>query len=153
MVHIACIGKGKEKYYTEACEEYLKRIKKYTKIQIIEKPEYKLIDNSSFAQTQKALDIEAQSIESSLKGTIVVLDSCGEVLTSEEFAKFLNMHLSPDITFVIGSSFGLSENIKKKADKIISFGKMTYPHRLMRVILLEQIYRAFCINNNLPYHK
>lgn len=153
MIHIVCIGKAKEKYYTEACEEYLKRLNKYVKIQIIEKPEYKLSDNCSAAEIEKALNYESELIIPILRGTVVSLDSKGEQLTSEDFAKFINTHLSPDITFVIGSSFGLSDKTKKASGKLLSFGKMTYPHRLMRVILLEQIYRAFCIINNCPYHK
>lgn len=153
MIRIICIGKAKEKDYTQACEEYLKRLKKYVKIEIIEKPEYKLFDNNSAAEIQKALNYESELIMPNLKGTVICLDSCGEQLTSEDFSKYLNEHLSPDITFIIGSSFGLSQKTKKAADKIVSFGRMTYPHRLMRVILLEQIYRAFCIINNSPYHK
>jgi len=153
MIRIICIGKAKEKYYIEACEEYLKRLRKYVKIEIIEKPEYKLFDNNSSSEIEKALNYESELIAPNLKGTVICLDSCGEQLTSEDFSQYLNEHLSPDVTFVIGSSFGLSKKTKLASDKILSFGKMTYPHRLMRVILLEQIYRAFCIVNNTPYHK
>ncbi|HEY8389939.1 MAG TPA: 23S rRNA (pseudouridine(1915)-N(3))-methyltransferase RlmH [Clostridia bacterium] len=153
MINIICVGKAKEKYFIEACDEYLKRLSKYTKINIIEKAEYKLSDNNAPAEIEKALNYEGELIVPNLKGTVVCLDSHGEQLTSEEFAKYLNTHISPDITFVIGSSFGLSSKIKKSSNMLLSFGKMTYPHRLMRVILLEQIYRAFCINNNSPYHK
>lgn len=152
MIRIICVGKQKEPYYIQAAQEYIKRVKRYAKIEIIQIHEYKLYDNSS-ASIEKALTQETKSVQPYLKGVAVALDSQGEQLTSEEFASFLRSSLSPDITFIIGSSLGLSDQIKQAADKVISFGKMTYPHRLMRVILLEQIYRAFCIINNTPYHK
>jgi 23S rRNA (pseudouridine1915-N3)-methyltransferase len=143
------VGKEKEPYYIQAAQDYLKRITKYSKIEVIQLSEYKLNDSN----IQKALAEEAKSINAYLKGTVVALDSRGAQMTSEEFADFVKTHISPDITFIIGSCIGLSDEIKKSAHKVISFGKMTYPHRLMRVILLEQIYRAFCIINNTPYHK
>lgn len=152
MIRVVCVGKEKELYYIQAAQDYLKRIKKYSKIEIIQLPEYKLYDTNA-TNIQKALEAEAKLIQPNLKGTIAVLDSAGEQLTSEEFASFIQANLSPDITFVIGSSIGLSEQVKQNSKKTISFGKMTYPHRLMRVILLEQIYRAFSIINNTPYHK
>ncbi|HEY8443583.1 MAG TPA: 23S rRNA (pseudouridine(1915)-N(3))-methyltransferase RlmH [Clostridia bacterium] len=152
MIRIICVGKEKEPYFIQAAQDYLKRITKYSKIEVIQLPEYKLYDSSP-SNIEKALTEEAKSIYPHLKGTIVALDSRGEELTSEEFAGFIKTHISPDITFIIGSSIGLSAEVKKSAHKVVSFGKMTYPHRLMRVILLEQIYRAFCIINNTPYHK
>ncbi|HEY8423787.1 MAG TPA: 23S rRNA (pseudouridine(1915)-N(3))-methyltransferase RlmH [Clostridia bacterium] len=152
MIRIVCVGKEKESYYIEAAQDYLKRISKYAKVEVIQLPEYKLYDSSN-AKTEKALSEEAKAVKPYLKGMVAVLDSAGQLMTSEEFAKFMNKNLSPGITFVIGSSIGLSKEIKDSADKVISFGKMTFPHRLMRVILLEQIYRAFCIIHNTPYHK
>jgi 23S rRNA (pseudouridine1915-N3)-methyltransferase len=152
MIRVVCVGKEKEPYYIRAAQDYLKRITKYSKIEVIQLPEYKLL-NACDANIKKALLEEAKSVTPFLKGTVIALDSNGAQMTSEEFADYIKAHISPDITFVIGSSAGLSDRIKKSAHKVISFGKMTYPHRLMRVILLEQIYRAFCIINNNPYHK
>lgn len=152
MIRVICVGKEKEPYYIQAAQEYIKRIKKYAKIDIVQLPEFKLYGSSS-ADIEKALTQEAKSIQPHFKGIAVALDSQGEQLTSEEFAAFVQSNLSRGITFIIGSSLGLDGQVKRAADKVISFGKMTYPHRLMRVILLEQIYRAFCIINNAPYHK
>ncbi len=89
MIRIICIGKAKEKYYIEACEEYLKRLRKYVKIEIIEKPEYKLFDNNSSSEIEKALNYESELIAPNLKGTVICLDSCGEQLTSEDFSQYL----------------------------------------------------------------
>lgn len=153
MIKIVCVGKLKEQYWEDACGEYLKRLTRFGKIQIIELQEQKIakINQSEIVQ---ALEKEGVEMTKYLGGAkTVVLDSAGEQITSEDLAKYIKENLSSNINFVIGSSHGLSDSIKKNADKVISFGSVTYPHQLIRVMLLEQIYRAFTIINNYPYHK
>lgn len=152
MINIICVGKSKEKYFEQACDEYFKRLQKFTRIEITELAEYKVMKDSPTA-IANALEKEGERIKEKLKGVVVALDSGGELLTSEEFAAFVQANQSPAITFVIGSANGLSTQFKKSADRNISFGKITYPHRIMKILLLEQIYRAYTIINNIPYHK
>ena len=154
-INIVTVGNLKEKYLIECEKEYQKRISRFANINIIEIEEEKLPKNYSDADISKCLVKESIKIEKYLSGYIVVLDVKGKNLSSEEFAKKINeINLNFDtITFVIGSSYGLSENIKEKANLLLSFSKMTFPHQLFRIMALEQIYRAFTINNNILYHK
>ena len=149
MIKIICLGKIKEKYLKEAIEDYTKRLVKYTKLEIIE-----LIDEKD---TSNPLKKEKDSILKHIKekDNIVILDIKGEEKTSEGFSEFINKELNQNsnITFIIGSSNGLDNDIKKLTDKKISFSTLTFPHGLFRLILLEQIYRAFKIINNEAYHK
>ena len=149
MIKIICIGSIKEKYIKEAIKDYQKRLSKYTKLEIIEIPDEK--------DTANPLKKEKENIlkHINIKDNIVILDIKGEELTSESFADFINKELSlhSNITFIIGSSTGLDEEIKQLSKKRISFSLLTFPHQLFRVILLEQIYRAFKIINNESYHK
>ena len=149
MIKIICIGNIKEKYLTEAIKEYQKRLSKYTKLEIIELKDEKDKGNP--------LKKEKESILKHIneKDNIVLLDIQGEELTSEEFSDFINKELTnhSNITFIIGSSNGLDKSIKDLTGKKISFSRLTFPHQLFRVILLEQIYRAFKIINNETYHK
>ncbi len=151
MIKIITVGSIKEKYLKEAIDEYLKRLSKYTNIQIIELKDEGLVEPS------KAIEKEAEKIEKHIqdKDYIITLEIEGKELTSEEFSKNLsNIQIeNSNITFIIGGSYGLSQNIKNKAKMHLSFSKMTFPHQLFRVILLEQIYRAFKIMNNESYHK
>lgn len=151
MIKIITVGNIKEKYLQEAIKEYVKRIQKYTKIEIIEVKEEGIIEKD------KALKIEAERIETKLnnKDYIVTLEIEGIEMTSTEFAeKINNIWLeTSNVTFIIGSSYGLSNSIKEKAKWHLSFSKMTFPHQLFRVLLLEQIYRSYKINNNESYHK
>lgn len=139
MIKIICLGKIKENYFNSAIEEYKKRLNKYTKLEIIE------------------LNDEKDNILNHIKekDNLVILDILGCEYTSVEFSKFLEKELTnnSNITFLIGSSNGLSEEIKKLTNKKISFSKLTFPHQLFRIILLEQIYRGFKIINNESYHK
>ena len=151
MIKIITVGQLKEKYLKEAQEEYLKRIKKYTKIEIIE------LKDEGLVEPQKAIILEGEKINNHLTGKeyIITLEIDGEQSTSETFSSKLDKIMvdHSDIAFIIGGSYGLSDSIKEKANWHLSFSKMTFPHQLFRVILLEQIYRAYKINNNESYHK
>ena len=148
MIYIVCVGNLKEKYLGEACNEYLKRINRYEKIEIVE------LKESLLTPYNVALKAEANEISKYLKGYVIKMAIKGKQLSSEELAsKLENVKLSgnSDITFVIGSSHGLDESVKSNFD--LSISKMTFPHQLTRVILLEQVYRALSILNHSPYHK
>ena len=154
-INIVTVGSLKEKYLVDSVKEYVKRISRFYVVNIIELEEEKLPKNYSDADISKCLVRESAKIEKCLQGYVVALDIQGNQLTSEEFAKKLDMaSLSHNtITFVIGSSYGLTEDIKSRAHLRLSFSRMTFPHQLFRVMLLEQIYRACTINNNIVYHK
>ncbi len=151
MIKIITIGSIKEKYLKDAINEYLKRLKKYTEIEIIE------LKDEGLVEKDKAIKLEGQKIERYLnnKDYIITLEIEGKELTSLEFASKLdNIFIAhSNITFIIGGSYGLSDQIKEKSNFHLSFSKMTFPHQLFRLILLEQIYRSFKINNNESYHK
>jgi len=148
---IICVGKLKEKYLREAFLEYTKRLSKYTKIEIIE------VKDEGLVEEQKAIELEKAKIENFLtdKDYIITLEIEGKELTSPEFAKKLDQILieNSNIVFVIGGSYGLSDDIKKRAKLHLSFSKMTFPHQLFRIMLVEQLYRAYKIINNEKYHK
>lgn len=154
-INIVVVGDLKEKYLIDACKEYVKRISRFHSINIITIDEEKLPKMPSDADISKCLVKEGARIEKVLKGYIVVLDVNGEQVDSVRFSKVIdNASLNYDtITFVIGGSYGLSEIIKNKANLRLGFSKMTFPHQLFRVMLLEQIYRASTISNNILYHK
>ena len=149
MIKIICLGTIKENYIKEAIKDYQKRIEKYTKLEIVELKDEK--------DTENALKREKENILKHInsKDNLVILDIKGKDYTSEELASFINKELytNSNITFIIGSSQGLDEEIKKLTNKKISFSHLTFPHQLFRVILLEQIYRTFKIINNETYHK
>lgn len=153
-VNIICVGKLKEKFFLSAQEEYLKRLKRFCDFKVTELNEFLLPQDPSQAQISNALDKEYLQIEPLLKGKVFVCDSRGSQYDSVSFSStiFKAFENFDTITFVIGSSYGLSEKIKKD-NSLISFSKMTFPHHLMRVFLEEQVYRAFCIKNNITYHK
>ena len=151
MIKIITIGQLKEKYLKEAVDEYTKRIKKYSNIEVIELKDEGLVEES------KAIKLEGEKIKKYIsdKDYIVTLEIEGKQVTSTEFADKLNNMLieSSNIVFIIGGSYGLSDEIKGMSKFHLSFSKMTFPHQLFRVILLEQIYRSFKILNNESYHK
>ena len=151
MIKIICVGKIKEQYYVDAILEYKKRLSKYTNIEIIELEDEKTTDK------EVAIRKEKDRIEKYInpKDYIISLAIEGKEISSEELAsKIDNIFISySNITFIIGGSLGLSKEIKDKSNMLLSFSKMTFPHQLFRVILLEQIYRAYKINNNEEYHK
>ncbi|HHX70667.1 MAG: 23S rRNA (pseudouridine(1915)-N(3))-methyltransferase RlmH [Miniphocaeibacter sp.] len=156
-IKIIAVGNIKEKYLKNGISEYLKRIQKYAKIQIIEIPEVKVNENSQKI-IEKALQEEGEKIKNKIKDKdfVITLEIEGKNLTSTEFSKKIDLEKSKgynSFTFIIGSSHGLSSEIKSLSNMKLSFSKMTFPHQLMRLILLEQIYRSFKIANNEPYHK
>ncbi|MBM7409072.1 23S rRNA (pseudouridine(1915)-N(3))-methyltransferase RlmH [Methanococcus maripaludis] len=157
-VTIISVGKIKEKYLSDAIIEYSKRISRYSKLDIIEVADEKTPENPSDVEKSKILEKEAERILKYLKkdSFLITLEILGKELTSEDLAKKINdLSISgkSDITFIIGGSLGLSNNISEISDFKLSFSKMTFPHQLMRVILLEQIYRSFRIISGEPYHK
>lgn len=155
-IKIITVGKLKEQYLKDACCEYLKRLKRFGNVQVIELDEYRLSDNPSDKEIEKALEIEGNNILKQAKGYLIAMCIEGKQLSSTKFAEKI-YRISVDgqnnISFIIGSSFGIAENVKKSADFMLSMSEMTFPHQLARVMLLEQIYRAFQINSNGKYHK
>ena len=148
MIKIICVGKLKEKYLKDAVLEYSKRISKYSKLEIIELPDY------NFDEV-KTLHEEGNNILSKItdKDYVITLEIEGNNFTSPEFSNFISKNISKNIVFVIGGSYGLSDDVKKRSNYKLSFSKMTFPHQLFRILLLEQIYRSFKILNNESYHK
>lgn len=151
MIKIICVGKIKEKFYQEAINEYIKRLKRYTKIAIIEVPDTKT-DNEIIAKRKEQEEIEKHISD---KEYIICLAIEGKELTSVQLAdKIDKIQITNNtITFIIGGSLGIADTIKKKANELISFSHQTFPHQLFRVMLLEQIYRCYKILNNETYHK
>ena len=157
-ITVLTVGKIKEKFYTAAIDEYSKRLSRYCKLNIIQVADEKTIENS----TEKEMDIiKAKEGERILKNIpddafVITLEINGKMLDSEELADKINklgIMGESHIVFVIGGSLGLHQDVSKIANFKLSFSKMTFPHQLMRVILLEQIYRSYRIINNEPYHK
>lgn len=157
-ITIVSVGKLKEKYLKDAINEYSKRLTRYCKLNIIELPDEKTPDNASEKEELLIKEKEGQLILSKIKENsyVIAMDLKGKEITSEEFSKHLDncgVLGNSNIVFVIGGSLGLSQEVKKRANYKLCFSKMTFPHQLFRVMLLEQIYRAFRISNNEPYHK
>lgn len=150
MIKIICVGKIKEKYYTDAVNEYIKRLSKYTKINLIE------VKDEDF-DINKTLTKEKDSILKYIddKDYVITMEIEGNELDSISLAKHIDniQNNYSNITFIIGGSYGLHDDIKNRSNYKLSFSKLTFPHQLFRVILLEQIYRSFKINNNETYHK
>lgn len=157
-IKIICVGKLKEKFLKEGIGEFQKRIKTYANLEIVEVKDEACPENSSELEMEKIKEVEGERILSKIsKGAYVIaLDIGGKSLTSEDFAEKiedLSVEGISSIDFIIGGSLGLSQGVKNKSDYRLSFSKFTFPHGLMRLILVEQVYRAFRIINNHPYHK
>ncbi len=157
-ITILCIGKLKERYWTEAVQEYSKRLGKYCTLTINELKEDKAPDNASAAEETAVKDAEGKSILKQIKkdAYVIALEIKGKELTSEalsEKIEALAVSGKSDLVFLIGGSLGLSDEVLARADFGLSFSRMTFPHQMMRVILLEQIYRSFKIIRNETYHK
>lgn len=156
-VTVLCVGTLKEAYLRDLCMEYEKRLQRYCNLQIVQLEEVKIQREESSAETQKALTREKEMLLEKLPKGDFVVSLCveGKQLSSEELAATLDrVSLEHSgITFIIGSSHGLSEEVKKRSHLKLSFSKMTFPHQLMRGILLEQVYRGFQINSGGKYHK
>lgn len=153
-INLICIGDIKEKYLSEAINEYSKRISRFANLKIIELKENVAKTNNP-QDTLNALKKDATEISKHIKGYPICLDINGSMLSSEELAKKVEKLAltNGEITFIIGASNGIHQEIKDICKEKISFSKMTFPHQLMRVIFLEQLYRAFTILNNISYHK
>lgn len=158
MIRIIAVGKIKEKFYEDAVAEYAKRLLAFVKLEIIRVADEKCPENLSLKQENMVLAKEGERILKNIRDNdyVVTLEIEGVQKSSEELAGFIHsLEVSgrSDITFVIGGSLGLSDEVKKRSDFALSFSKMTFPHQLMSVVLLEQIYRAYKINRGEPYHK
>lgn len=157
-ITVLCVGKIKEKFYRDAVEEYRKRLGRYCKLEIIEVADEKTPDGAREALERQIKEKEGRKLLSHIKDTdyVIALAIDGKMRDSVELAKHLNqlgIRGKSSLVFVIGGSLGLWEEVLNRADEELSFSKMTFPHQLMRVILLEQIYRSCRINNGEPYHK
>ncbi len=156
-VNIICVGNLKEKFFSDALSEYKKRLSRYCKFEVVELPEEKIADNVTQSQIEKTLQKEGEKILSKIGKSDYVIAMCieGKQLSSEELARKIEdiSFSNSTVNFVIGGSWGLSPDVKSRADMRLSVSKMTFPHQLFRVMLSEQIYRAFSINANAKYHK
>lgn len=157
-IKIVCVGKLKEKYFKDGIAEYQKRLSRFAKVKIVQVPDEQAPENYSTAQQERVKEIEGQRILSKIKDKEYVFVTAikGQEETSEAFAQKMQdlaTYGHSDITFVIGGSLGTSPAVNQRADNLLSFGKFTLPHQLMRLVLIEQIYRSFMINSGSPYHK
>ena len=157
-ITLICMGKCKEKFYIAAAEEYAKRMKGYCEFKLLELPEYRLPENPSQAEIEQGLAREAEAIRKAIpRGAwFCVLTPEGKLQSSEELAdtlKTVKNSGKSSACFLIGSSFGMDPGLKAQADFKLSMSKMTFPHHLARVMVLEQVYRAFTINEGSKYHK
>ncbi len=157
-IKIYAIGKIKERYLKDGIDEYVQRIRPYCQLEIIEVNDESIVDNPNQSEIKKAIDIEGSRVLKLLKNGeyLIGLDLNRKELNSEEFAEFLSKKFvigGSNISFVIGGSYGLSDELKNRCNDFLSLSKMTFLHQVTRLILLEQIYRAFKINRNETYHK
>ena len=156
-IKLVVVGKLKEKFHKDEINEYLKRLSRYSKVNIIEVEEEKIKDNSSLKENEIILTKEGNNVLKQIKENefVFLLDLHGKEISSEEFAAKINK-LSLDystVTFVIGGSLGVSNDLRKRSNFKLKLSPMTFTHQMTRIIILEQIYRAFKINNNEVYHK
>ncbi|MCY6485248.1 23S rRNA (pseudouridine(1915)-N(3))-methyltransferase RlmH [Clostridium aestuarii] len=157
-ITVISVGKLKEKYLKAAVDEYSKRLSRYCKFRIIELNDEKTPDNASEKEELQIKQKEGQKILNNIKDNtyVIALDLKGNMVSSEEMADMINdlgVRGNSNIVFIIGGSLGLAEEVLKRANYKLCFSKMTFPHQLFRVMLLEQIYRSYRINNGEPYHK
>ena len=157
-IKVVTVGKLKEKYLKDGIAEYSKRISRFAKLEMIELADEKTPDKASESENQKILEIEGQRILSKVgdRDFVIVLAIEGKTLSSEEFSKQLeeaSIKGFSTLTLIIGGSLGLAQDVKNRANLSVSFGRLTLPHQLMRLVLVEQIYRAFTIQQGSPYHK
>ncbi len=157
-ITVITVGKIKEKYLRDAIAEYAKRLSRYCKLEIIEVADEKTPDQASETVEEQIRDKEGERILKYIRDDmyVITLEIGGKMLSSEELADKINMlgiQGQSSVAFVIGGSIGLGREVLKRSDYALSFSKMTFPHQLMRVILLEQVYRSYRIINGEPYHK
>ncbi len=154
-INIVCVGNIKEKFYVDAVNEYVKRLSKYHNVNIVEVAESKLPKNASPKEIEISKVNESKLLQNNVKGYVILLDIGGKRYDSVGFSKYLygltnNYH---EVSFVIGGSNGVSDEFRASANAKLSFSDFTFPHQLMRVVLMEQLYRATTIANNITYHK
>ncbi len=149
-INLVCVGNLKEKFWKDAQDEYKKRLSRFCMLNIIE-----LKEENGLGQIDKILEIEGQSILKSVRGKTYLLAIEGKEFSSEQLAKEIESSSlqNSQLSFVIGSSYGVSKQVKQKMPNQISFGRATFPHNMARIMLLEQIYRSFMINSGAKYHK
>ena len=156
-INIICVGKLKEKFFKDAIDEYSKRLSKYCKLNILELPDEKIPDKTNQNIENEIKSKECDNIINHIKkdSYVVCLDLTGKELSSEQFSKSIEdiSMESSQITFIIGGSLGLTDKVLSMSNQKICFSKMTFPHQLIRVFLLEQIFRAFKISNGETYHR
>ena len=157
-INVICVGKIKEKYLQDAIQEYSKRLSKYCTLNIVELNDEKVPQNLNDSLINQIKEKESNNIISHIdkNSYVLALDLKGKQYSSEDFSKKINdisLNSSSSITFIIGGTLGLSENVLNNSNELICFSKMTFPHQLIRVFLLEQIFRAFKISNNETYHR
>lgn len=157
-ITILAVGKLKEKYWKQAISEYEKRLSAYSKIEIIEVPDEKAPENMSDKEIEQVKEKEGQRLLAKIKpqATVITLEIQGKMLSSEGLAEEMQRRMTQgqsDFVFVIGGSNGLHENVLQRSNYALSFSKMTFPHQMMRVVLIEQVYRAFKIMRGEVYHK
>ena len=157
-VTVLCVGKLKEKFYIDAAAEYVKRLQRHCKLELIELPEQRLPDDHSPAEIQKALRAEGDAIREKLPkgGAVIALCIEGKPCSSQELSRRManfGVQGKAQLTFLIGGSVGLDEDLKRRADWRLSMSPMTFPHHMARIMLLEQIYRAYQIADGTKYHK
>ena len=152
---IVAVGKLKEQYLKQAVDEYVKRISRFASVEIVEVAESTFNGEPNVKQIRKIIDTEGAAIMSKTEGYVIAADIDGKQLSSTEISALIakEKQNNSTFTFVIGGSNGLSQQVKNSADFRLSFGKITLPHQLFRVVLCEQIYRACCIEGNVSYHK
>ncbi len=159
IIRIIAVGRLREGYWLDAVADYERRLRPYARLEVVEVPEARLPENPSPAQERRSLEQEAEAILERLKGhtgLVIVLDRQGKALDSLELAAWLEGQLldgRKEAQWLIGGPHGLAPAVLKRADLVLSFSRMTFPHQMMRLILLEQIYRGFRIMRHEPYHK
>lgn len=154
-INIVAVGKIKEKYYTDAISEYVKRLSRFADVRITECAEFPP-KTQHISEVEKSCESEGRKICEVLKGFVMLTAIDGELITSKRLAEVFEQKATEgvsEISIVIGGSNGVSPEVADRADMKVSFGRVTFPHQLMRVIVSEQVYRAFTIINRLPYHK
>lgn len=157
-ITLLCVGKVKESYFTEAIAEYEKRLRKFAKVEIIEVADERIPETPAEADLLKVLDVEGKRLLAKIPrdAFVLTLEIEGKEMTSPDLADLIakvGTYETSKLVFIIGGSLGLAKEVKQVANTALSFSKMTFPHQLMRVVLLEQIYRAFTILNHIAYHK
>ncbi len=157
-IKVISVGKIKEKYFVGAINEYAKRLTKYCKLEMIEVPDEKCPENLSDKEMDQVKGKEAERILAKVREGeyVITLEILGKQMTSEELSEKMDQLAvsgKSDLTFIIGGSLGLHSSVSKRSNQKLSFSKMTFPHQLMKVVLLEQVYRGFRISRGEPYHK